>query len=329
VSARPLVLVTGASGFVGSHLLRRLVAHGRPVRALRCRAQSGNSSPDPGVEWLEADLTTADPAVFARGVECAYHLAALSLFTGTDADAARMEQLNVQAALRLARACKQSGVRQFVFVSSIAAGEVAESTEVDEDNGQPVSEYGRSKWRAEQALRPLSDADFSVTILRPSALFGEYHHGSVCDMARAIQRGRFALIGRGDNRVNFYYIDDFIDVLLAVAGDPRSYARTFIAADEPQPLREFVAAAAAQLRPGWRVPTVPRSLGWAIATGCDLLAPLVRRALPLSRRRVRAMTRDVAYLNHRLATSLGLQPRVGWRTGLERSIAWYRASGAL
>jgi nucleoside-diphosphate-sugar epimerase len=214
-------------------------------------------------------------------------------------------------------------------VSSADAGEEGATPELDEHHGEPIRAYGRSKRRAEIALLAMSNADFAVTILRPTILFGEDHLGSVQELARSINRGRFALIGRGDNRMNFYYIGDFIDVLMHVEGNVAAFGELFIAADRPQTVREFVKEIAAQVRPGFRVPTIPGAIGSLAGSLFDVAAFILRRPMPLSRRRVARMTRDLAYSNAKLTRVTGLQPNIGWREGLRRTTEWYRKQGLL
>jgi len=324
-----IALVTGASGFVGSHLMRRLAPTGRSLRALYHATPPASQVSTPNVEWVAADLAACDCEPLVRGVATVFHVAGVAIMTSGPEETARMDLVNTEATLRLAQASKRAGVRQFIFVSSVDAGEQGATPELDEQHGEPIRAYGRSKRRAEGALMALSSADFAVTILRPSVLFGEDHLGSVHDLARGIARGRFALIGRGDNRMNFYYIGDFIDVLAGVEGKVAAFGELFIAADQPQTVREFATELAAQVNPGFRIPSIPRVIGSLAGATFDVAALILRRPMPLSRRRVGRMVRDLAYSNTRLARVLGMRPVIGWRQGLRQTTDWYRRQGLL
>lgn len=138
--------------------------------------------------------------------------------------------------------------------------------EIDEESGVPVSAYGRSKKAAEQLLMEMAGNGFEVTVLRPTALFGENHLGSVYELAKLIDQGRFFLFGRGNGQTNFYYIRDFVDVLSAVQHDPRTFGQTFIAADESIALRELAFLIGAE-------PTAPQRaehplFAWVLRCGC-------------------------------------------------------------
>jgi nucleoside-diphosphate-sugar epimerase len=325
------VLVTGASGFVGSHLLRRLSGSEHQIVALRrSPIDAAATTPRfPNVEWVSADLVRCQEFPFVKDVSCVYHLAGASS-VGDSPDVARlMKEVNLVATERLAHACRMHGVPRFVYVSSIAACEAADGTDVKEDNGWPVSEYGASKRRAEQALMAVHCREFAVTVLRPTALFGEFHKGSMYELAKVIRDGKLVLFGDGHNRTNFYYIGDFIETLLAVGNDDRSHGKVYVAADRPVRLRDLVSLVADAVGVADRVHCLPVAVGRGAGAICDALHWLFRVELPLSSRRVEAMVRDVGYCNDRLTKELGVVPAIGMRKGVMRSVAWYREAGLL
>jgi dihydroflavonol-4-reductase len=325
------ILVTGASGFVGGHLLRKLSGAGHQVVALRRQQPEsmGVSAMMSDVTWVTTDLVAAADFEYLEGVTCVFHLAGLSLLGDDPDDARRMNEVNVVATERLARACRDRGVKRFVFVSSIAACECADVAEVTEESGWPVSAYGKSKRKAEDVLLSLHRQDFAVTVMRPTALFGDSHKGSMYELARVVRDRRLVIFGDGSNRTNFYYIEDFISALIAVAGDERSFGGVFIAADRPVPLGELATYVIEAIGVSARIPKVPVFAGRVAAIICDGLRALFKVDLPLSSRRVAAMVRDVAYSNGRLASELGVVPVVGLKEGIRRSVAWYKRVGLL
>jgi nucleoside-diphosphate-sugar epimerase len=328
---RRRLLLTGASGFVGSHVLRRLVASDADVVAVHNRALDPSLQREfaDRVRWIRADLTADVPAGLVRDVHAVLHLAGYASMSEEAAEVERMERLNVAATRRLAVSSKEAGVRQFVYVSSIAACEVGAGPVIDEESGAPRTAYGRSKRTAESEALALADSEFAVTVLRPTALFGEHHLGSVFELVRTIDRGRFFLIGDGSNRTNFYYVQDFVAALLAAVDNPAAYGQTFIACDEPRTLRTLVQDIQVALGANRAVLRLPLSFGLAAGAVCDVLSKVTGKALPLSSTRVRAMTRDCAYVSDKLRRVLGVLPQVGIAEGLRRSIEWYRAAGLL
>jgi nucleoside-diphosphate-sugar epimerase len=324
------VLVTGASGFVGRHLLVRLVAEGFSVVAQHRSALSDDLRARFGdrIAWRQADIVADDLAPLAAGVDVAFHLAAHATVSESPEQIALLRRVNVLGTQRLAAACKAAGVRHFVFVSSIAACESG-ALEITETNGVPCSSYGKSKLAAEAAVLALAATAFDITILRPTALFGEQHLGSLYELVRVIDQGRMVIFGDGSNCTNFYYIADFIDVLLTVQADARARGQTFIASDAPCTVQALVCHIQTELGVRRRVHHVPRALGFAAGQVFDLLAAVTRRPMPLSVRRVRAMTRDVRYRATSLERTLGSQPRHGLVQGVRNTIAWFRQADLL
>ena len=78
----------------------------------------------------------------------------------------------------------------------------------------------------------IADGHYAVTILRPTALFGEYHKGSIYELVKSVNNRRFVLFGSGKNLTNFYYIRDFIEILVNVIDNNRAFNQVFIASDD-------------------------------------------------------------------------------------------------
>lgn len=327
------ILVTGASGFVGTFLLERLIAsihanamiiaaHTKDLDASFRSRFTGN------VIWKRVDITTDDLSELVTGVDTVFHLAAHSTVSEAESSCRQMERVNVYGTRRLGDACKTAGVQHFIFVSSIAACETGPSKIIDEENGAPTSTYGKTKKSAEELLLEMAGNGFEVTILRPTALFGEDHLGSIFELAKAIEQGRFVIFGSGANPTNFYYVRDFVDVLICVQHNPKAYGQVFIAADEACSLYELVSFISTELG-SRRILRVPTIVGAGIARGCDVASNILGTPLPLSTRRFRAMTRDTAYSNKKMTGVLGILPAYGLLIGVKKALAYYRQAGLI
>lgn len=327
------ILITGGTGFVGSALLARLIEAGQCQNIIATHrsplTDEFRQRFGAAVEWLKVDLCADDLTKAVADIDTVFHLA--GYFPAADSDAERnlLDQINVIGTRRLATAAKSSGVRHFIFVSSIAACEAGTIMPIDECNGMPTSAYGKSKKSAEASLSAMQGDGFEITILRPTALFGENHLGSVYELVKAISLKRFVIFGHGGNRTNFYYISDFIDVLMAVKNDARSYGQIFIAADQPCPLQELVAAIVKALGSQRSIPRIPLFMGRALAAVCDIAAAASGKTLPFSSRRLHAMTRDTAYSSRKLFEVLNTSPACGLSAGIASTVAWYRKNGLI
>jgi nucleoside-diphosphate-sugar epimerase len=237
------VLVTGASGFVGRHLVRALVAEGYQVRA----ASRGTAPPMPGVEPVAiADLGAAiDWRPLLDGVDHVVHGAGLAHADG-DIPEERYLEVNTQATLDFARAAQAAGVERFVFLSSIRAqsGPVGERPLSETDAPAPTDAYGRSKLAAEQGLAEL---DLDWIALRPVLAYGD---GVKANMAALLRLARLPLplpLGGLSAQRSLLAIENLCGaVAFALSGacPPR---RSYIVAD-PEPLS--VAGMLAAMRAG-------------------------------------------------------------------------------
>ena len=188
------ILVSGASGFLGKALLERLIDSDSRIVALY------NQSPKPKVhdgyggkiKWIQTDLIYDDLGKYFDGVKTVYHLAARFALGNTPDTFDELYPLNVIGTERLAQAAVEKGVKKFIHISSIAACEVGDELVINEDNGHPESSYGLSKLKSEEVLTEIAKGKMDFVILRPTALFGENHLGSIFELVTALRKGCFS-----------------------------------------------------------------------------------------------------------------------------------------
>src|SRR3990167_5816505 len=324
------VLVTGANGFVGTALLEKLVEE-TDCKIIAMHRNKLTSEIEKRfaslVQWVQADITTEDLSKAVADVQTVFHLAAHSSMSETSAERNLMEQVNVLGTKRLAVACKEAGVQHFIYVSSIAACESGSLLLIDESNGFPVSSYGKSKRDAEDLLLKLCGNGFEVTVLRSTVLFGENHLGSIYELVKTISLGRFVIFGKGNNYTNFYYIRDFIHVLLAIKNNAKSHGQVFIAADRAYQLNDVVTCITQALEYRRSIFKIPVLLGYILATMCDIVTKLSGKEMPLSKKRYKAMTRNITYSNSKLTKVLNISPMYGLLEGIHNTVKWYRDTG--
>jgi len=227
------VLVTGASGFIGSAVVAALARDGYTVRAAVRRPHL--SFPD-GVEVVQhPDLAEAfDWQPLLDGVDQVVHLAGIAHTRG--ADAASYDRVNRQATARLAAAAALARVEHFVFVSSIRAqsGPAADHALTERDPPAPTEIYGRSKLAAEEAVRA---AGVPFTILRPVLLYGLGMKGNLALLARAAETRLPLPVKDFGNRRSLLGIDNFISALAFVLATPATIGETYVIADPGIPPR--------------------------------------------------------------------------------------------
>lgn len=325
----PAVLVTGGTGFIGSHLVNHLTSSGYRVRCL-VRQSSSRSSLPPGIELVQGDLVTgAGLEEAACGIELVFHVA------GVTKAISSMDYYrgNAEATGNLLRACEQASPppARFVHVSSLAAvGPSSDGIPVREDcPPHPVSQYGKSKLASEEAVRRSSLSGRAV-IVRPPVVFGPGDK-DVFRIFQAIRKGIFLRIGRQEQFFSLIYVKDLVEGLLAAATGSNAPGRKyFIAAPEPVSWSEFGALAAALMKCRVRTVHVPGSAAWGIGLAAEIAAGLSRKPGILSREKIaeaayRFWTCDVA----RAYAELNFRARTCLRDAVSETLAWYKETGWL
>jgi nucleoside-diphosphate-sugar epimerase len=228
------VFVTGATGFVGSHLVERLLYEGVAVVAT---VRTPSARPLPGVQYAIFDLEK--PADWQldclRGVDCVFHLAArVHVMKQTAQDKERFRTINVAATRALAEHAALAGVPRFVYLSSIKVN--GERTErrafTASDLPAPQDDYGLSKWHAEQALQEIAaNRHLSTAVVRPPLVYGPRVGANFRRLLAWVARGVPLPFGSIDNRRSLVNVWNLVDLLLTVGRNDRARNRAWLVSD--------------------------------------------------------------------------------------------------
>ncbi len=223
------VLVTGATGFIGRALVQEFARHGYATRAAVRRAPPDDFPP--GVElFLHADLAQrVDWSQALEGIDAVVHLAGIA-HTGSRASEELYDRVNTVATERLAMAAAESGVRHFIFVSSIRAqsGPSADHILSERDTPAPTDVYGRSKLAAEHLI---CAAEVPFTILRPAVLYGPGAKANMALLARAAAWPLPLPLRSFTNRRSLLGIENFISAVRFALSTPAARGEIFVVCD--------------------------------------------------------------------------------------------------
>ncbi len=335
----PEVLVTGASGFIGQHLVRVLLERGDRVRALVRSRVRGEPLTRLGASLVLGDITQPESVRAAVcGCEVVFHLAGLIASPHLRGFLA----VNEAGTRHVTAACAaQEQPPRVVVVSSLAAAGPASCGGLrrEAEPPQPVSLYGRSKLAGEQAAAEYADR-VPVSIVRPPIVFGPADQATLIFFRPIARHGLQPLFGGRNPRYSLIHVDDLCTGLVQVAlrgqclpGGENPHAQGVYYLADPRPynlveLGQEIAQAAG--RPAPRRVHVPRWLVWGVAACGQAAGRLRGRMGHINVDKAReALAGDWTCSTERAQSELGFAPAASMSQRLHATVLWYRERGWL
>lgn len=323
------ILVTGATGFTGGNLARRLVAQGDKVRALLRDPAKAPSLAADGIDVRIGQLTSLDAVVAAaRGCDQIHHIAAV--FRTAGHPDSYYHDVNVGGTQNVLEAARRLDCERVVHCSTGGVhGHIANPPANESYPFGPGDIYQRTKLEAELAAMAAAQRGQRVTIVRPGPIYGE---GDLrfLKLYRAVARGVFVMIGSGTPKLHMVHIDDLVDGILLCSTSPAALGEIFILAGPQAPtlndIVRYIAHSLAVAEPRWRVPVWPVKAAGLL---CESLCVPLRIEPPLHRRRVAFFTHHREFDCSKAARLLGYAPHVTPAEGIRRTAQWYRSAGYL
>ena len=323
------ILVTGATGFTGGHLARRLVAQGNHVRALLRDEAKAEALAAAGIEPRIGQLTSLEDVIgAARGCEQIHHIAAVFRTAGHPDSYYR--DVNVGGARNVLEAARRLGCERVVHCSTVGVhGHIEDPPASESYRFAPGDVYQRTKLEGELAAQAAARRGQPVVVVRPGPIYGE---GDLrfLKLYRAIERGVFVMIGPGTPRLHMVHIDDLVEGFVLCSHSPAALGEVFILPGPDAPtlneLARYIAHALGVAEPRWRIPVWPVTAAGLI---CESLCVPLRIEPPLHRRRVAFFTHHREFDGSKAARLLGYAPKVSAAAGVQRVADWYRAAGYL
>lgn len=326
---RPLItLVTGGTGFIGSHVTEALLSGGGRVRCLvrsprRLRWLQGLD-----IELVEGDCARPDTLGAAlEGVDRVIHMAGATFAPSERA----FFQSNAEGTANLVDACVSGGVARLVFLSSLAAaGPGTRDNPVREgDPPRPLSAYGRSKLAAEQYCLDAASR-LSVRILRPSAVYGP-RDTAFLPYLRLIRRGFLLELGAGEREISLCFVNDLVGAIVTASDSHLDSGSVYFIADsEPYSWDTVENLLCARLGVRGRRIVIPGVVLKAAGVFGQAYGALTGKSVPINRARAAELLEKHWVCDTSAAQrDLGFPPGINLKNGLHKAVLWYEQNNWL
>jgi nucleoside-diphosphate-sugar epimerase len=317
-------LVTGATGFTGSAVCRRLVHEGADVTAFVRSVERAEPLRKLGVDCRKVDITDPDDVERSFGTfDVVFHIAAL--YRTEKTDRSEFTRVNVDATRNLLNSAKRNGAGRFIHCSTVGVhGRIDDPPAAEDYRFRPEDHYQGSKLAGELLARSYFATGLPGAVVRPAGIYGP---GDLrfLKLFKGVQSRWFPMIGSGQTLYHFTYIDDLVEGFMLAGTHPRALGEVItIGGSEHTTVGQFVNEIAAALGcppPRFRIPAWPVQ---AAAVLCETVCRPLGIEPPLYQRRLEFFTLDRAFTIAKARTLLGYDPKVGMSEGIARTAAWYR-----
>jgi nucleoside-diphosphate-sugar epimerase len=324
------VLITGATGLLGGHLIKELQERGEDIRALVLPVENADRLLKQGVEVVQGDVTDAStlkPAV--TDVELVFHLAGMM---GVWRPLADYRLVNVTGSVNLYQAAQKAGVRRYVHTSShtvYGLGYGRWLTETDALRPDP-DPYSISKAEGDRLMQRLMlTSKVETVILRPGTFFGPGDRLHFGRMAQKVKDGKGVILGRGENALPFCYVTDVVQGFLLAAYHEHAPGNVYnITNDHPltqQEMFDAIAEAVGGTRPTRHLPYLPVYYGSIVAE--KVVARLTHTRPIVTQLGAMMFGTDNRHSVEKARHELGYESKVDLRTGIELAAEWFNAGG--
>lgn len=316
--------ITGASGFIGGHLLQEFQRRNWKIRVLQHKSPIRMDIP---CEVLAGDIR--DPVSvrkFMKGIDTVFHLAAaLGASLIADEEFART---NIEGTQNILNAAIEARVQRVIHFSSAGVlGAVTEGDVADESYPpNPKNVYDRTKLEAERLVLQHTVEGLDAVTIRPGWVYGPGDRRTF-KLIRAIARGRFVLVTRGEAWQTPVHIEDLISGVLLSAEKGRAGEIYHIAGDEVLPVREIanaIALATDRRLPRWHLPLLPTRLG---SQFLERIFRIFKREAPLTPGKLAFFIHPKPLAITKAKEELEFSPQIDFKKGIAQTVTWCREQG--
>lgn len=324
-------LVTGGTGFTGSHLAKRLLENGDDVVVLDQKVGLyGDRLSDAGADVVLGSVTNSETVSSVTvDVDVVYHLAAM--FRDVDAPKQEYWNVNVGGTRNVLEAAEKHDVHRVVYCSTQGVHGHVDNPPGDENTPiEPEDYYQKTKYEGELVCQEFMDRGLDIAIVRPTAIYGPGDPGRWLMLFKMARTGRFLMFGDGKTTYHPVYIDNLVDLFRLAAEKPEAVGKTYIGGDEQYyTLNEIVRMVGEAIDVRVRIHHLPFWPLWLASAAVEYACKPFPFDPPLFRRRADWFRQVRAFSINKAREELGYRPEVGLSEGLRITARWYRENGFL
>jgi len=324
------VLVTGATGFTGSNLVKKLVKIGAKVTAIARNSSDLTVLQGLPIKWVRGDVFDENVVREAiHDVSYIFHVAAA--YREAKVSAETYHNVHVKSTQLLAiHALAQPDFKRFVHISTVGVHGHIENPPANEDYPfHPGDIYQQTKAEAELWIREFSQKNgLPIAVVRPAAIFGPGDK-RLFKVFKMASRKWFPVLGSGNGFYHLIHVDDLTDFFLFVAINRKAVGQVFICGNsEPIQLRNMARIIAGRWGRPIHFIRIPASPFFALGFFCEMVCRPLNVEPPIYRRRVAFYTKDRAFDTSKMR-ALGFTPKYSNQQGLVETAQWYQQKGWL
>lgn len=319
-------LVTGATGFVGSHIAERLVREGEEVIALVRKTSNISFLSGLGVKFAYGDINDIESVRKAMaGIDVVYHSAALADEWISPTEARRV---NVEGTRNLLEAALEAKVKRFVFISSLAVLGMKDhhGTPADSPYHKSGDSYIDTKIESEElAMDYYKNKGLAVTVVRPGFVFGPRDNKLIPRLSGRLAKKQFMFVGDGRNLINAVYVENLTDAIMLAARSPKAVGQKYNVTNDSKMTLENLVSDIVDL---WKFDMpkkhIPKPAAYALCNILTAWARLVKAKEPpyITKTRIKFLCLNLDFDITKTRDDLGYSPRISIREGLKKTKEW-------
>jgi nucleoside-diphosphate-sugar epimerase len=321
------VLITGGTGFIGQHLVSRLIEDQVQINLLVRNIDKYQGAKEK-VNLFEGDLFNKEILKKAvNGVNIVFHLASKTHDFSNNNDNEYFK-INVEGTRNLLNVCANSSIRHFIYFSSVKAMTEESLDSLDENyNPNPTTIYGKTKLEAEKFVKEYGNKNgFKTTILRLPMVYGPGNKGNIYKMIEAIDKGKFIMIGNGENKRSMVYVENVIDAALTIVKNQKEIHEIYIVTDQLNyTVIDLYKTIASTLKKKIRKFYIPIYFAKKLAYLGDISNKILKKHMPLNSHMLAKLV-DASIFSSNKIQNIGYNPRFNLYNTINETIAWYKNS---